>query len=159
MRLRKRHIFGILAATGIAAGAGTYAYHQSAWAHGGGWRHGGHGHGFARLCGEEGEAHLNKVVRAVEGFVKFTPEQTAAWNDLVSTVRTVRADLDKVCVEMDADKTPPNMPAKLDRAERMMELGLDGMRRVRPALEALYAKLSDEQKKIVDEFGPHRRRH
>jgi hypothetical protein len=158
MRLRKRHLFGILAATAIAAG-GAYAYQQSAWAHGAGWRHGGHGPGFARLCGEEGEERLNKLVRAVEGFVKFTPEQTAAWNDLVATVRTVRTDFDKVCTEIEAEKSPPNMPAKLDRAERMMELGLEGMRRVRPAVEALYAKLSDEQKKIVDDFGPHRRHH
>jgi len=40
----------------------------------------------------------------------------------------------------------------------MMELGLEAMRRVRPAIEALYAKLSDEQKKIVDDFGPGRHR-
>jgi hypothetical protein len=32
------------------------------------------------------------------------------------------------------------------------------MRRVRPSVEALYAKLSDEQKKIVDDFGKHHRR-
>jgi periplasmic protein CpxP/Spy len=158
MRLRKKHVFGLLAATGIAAGAGAYAYHQSASAHGFGWRHGGHGPGISRLCGEDGEERLDHLVRAVEGFIKFTPEQNAAWVELVATLRTVRADFDKVCGEMDATSAPRGVPAKLDRAERMMEFGLDGMRRVRPAVEALYAKLSDAQKKIVDDFGGHGRR-
>jgi hypothetical protein len=157
MRLRKRHIVGIIAATGLAAGAGAYAYQNPTQAHG--WHRGGHGPGFSRLCGEEGEEHLNKMVRAVEGFVKFTPEQTTAWNDLVATLRATRADFDKTCGEILAEPATLTAPAKLDRAERMMELGLEAMRRVRPAVEALYAKLSDEQKKIVDDFGPrHRRR-
>jgi hypothetical protein len=156
MRLRKRHIAGIIAATGLAAGAGAYAYHNSTHAHG--WHRGGHGPGFARLCGEEGEERLNKLVRAVEGFVKFTPEQTAAWNDVVATLRATRADLEKTCGELLAETGTLTAPAKLDRAERMMELGLEAMRRLRPAVEALYATLSDEQKKIVDDFGPGRHR-
>ena len=158
MRLRRKHIFGILAATGVAAGAGAFAYHQNAHAHGFGWRHGGHGPGFARLCGEDGEERLDKMVRAAEGFVKFTPEQNTAWANLVAALRTVRSDFDKACVELDLANGPGNVPAKLDRAERMMEFALEGMRRIRPSVEALYAKLSDEQKKIVDDFGPHGRR-
>jgi protein CpxP len=79
--------------------------------------------------------------------LRITPAQQPEFNALAAAMR-------------DMPSTPPpagNMSAvqSVQTQIQMMQQALAGMQRMLPALEALYAKLSPQQRRIADqEFGP-----
>jgi hypothetical protein len=119
----------------------------------GGWHRGGgrtHGRGFAAICSDRRNQGIEHGIAFVEGFVNFTAEQTAAWNELGEAVRAGSAAVGEKCKELEAAGMPKSAPERLARFEAMATTGLTILKRIRPAFDRFYATLSDKQKKALD---------
>ncbi len=125
----------------------------------GGWHHGrGHGRGMAMICSERRDQRIEHGLAFVEGFVNFTPEQTAAWSELTDAVRAGSASIGEKCEELEKAGIPESAPDRLRQFESLATTGLGILQRIRPAFERFYASLSDKQKKAVDDLISHRGR-
>lgn len=121
--------------------------------HYGGWR--GHrgprgARGMAALCSDRRDRGVENGLAFVEGFVNFTPEQTAAWKELSAAVRAGSATIGEKCKEMEKAGMPETAPAKLARFDEMATTGLAILKRIRPTFDRFYATLSEKQKKALD---------
>jgi len=135
--------------------AGVVARQASFAGHG----HGrGHGRAMAMICTERRDRHIEDGLAFVEGFVNFTPEQTAAWTELTRTIRAGSATIGEKCDELEKTDTPVSAPDRLARFEGMATTGLAILRRIRPAFERFHATLSDKQRKALDDLISHRGR-
>ena len=123
----------------------------------GGWHgHGsGRGHGFAAVCSDRRERGIEHGLAFVEGFVNFTPEQTAAWNELGAAVRAGSAAIGEKCKELEQAGEPRTAPERLARFEALATTGVDALKRIRPAFDRFYATLSDKQKQALDGLMSH----
>ncbi len=145
---------------GMGAASGIVAE----MAHFRGQGHGGHmgrrgGHGMGMICGEYRDERLDRMINFVESFVDLDAGQQDAWTRLTDTLRAQSATIGETCEEIEAAGVPDTAPEKLARMETMMAAGLSAMRDVRPAFEAFYQTLNEEQQKALDELTEHRRRH
>jgi hypothetical protein len=96
--------------------------------------------------------------------LKITEAQTAAWNQLAEAIRAAaknhNARMQAILSRQEKLKT---LPERLDAHEQLMSARLDETRQIKGSLNALYAVLSDEQKKEADDIvlpmagmgGPH----
>jgi hypothetical protein len=141
-------------APGYAAGVIARQVHFGGEA---GWRHE-RPHGLAMICSDRREHRLEAGLAFVEGFVNFTPEQTAAWTELADAVRGGSASIGEACAELDLADTSASAPERLARFETLAATGVDILRRVRPAFDRFYATLSDTQKQAIDDLIAHRGR-
>jgi hypothetical protein len=87
------------------------------------------------------------------------PDQMSAWDAFQKAADEASAKEKARCASMPTEmKEPPTLIQRLDRQETMMKARLESMQLVKPALTALYDKLSPEQKAVLDRpmMGPHR---
>jgi hypothetical protein len=117
----------------------------------GGWGEGGQGHGMMQRQPKMG-AMVDGRLAYLRGELDITDAQAAAWEGYASAVKA-RVELMK-----DMHESMFETMQKGTAAERMdarivgMEAMLESMKAIKPATEALYAVLSDEQKKVADEL-------
>ncbi|NYZ13326.1 Spy/CpxP family protein refolding chaperone [Azospirillum sp. RWY-5-1] len=147
-------------AVGIAV-AIPVAAQQFGPGQGRGGMHGAHwggGPGMGRMC-EEGEARAAGMLAYAEKRLNITDAQRAAWTKLADQVRTSAAEMQKTCLANRPQPPQPGqgpqqttLPDRLGHMETMMTAGLESIKRVKPALDDLYAQLTPEQKKLADEF-------
>lgn len=152
---------GIAVAIPVAAqqfgpGQGRGGMHAAHW---------GGGPGMERMC-DEGEARAAGMLAYAEKRLNITDAQRAAWTKLADQVRTSAAEMQKTCTanrpqppQPGQPPQPATLPDRLGHMETMLSARLDSIKRVKPALDDLYAQLSPEQKKLADEFvnrGMHR---
>jgi hypothetical protein len=96
------------------------------------------------LCRTQ-DSMVPRMAARLETTVKPTDAQKADFEALKAAMTKAEATLKAACptqAEL-ADRTPP---ARLALAEKRMAAGLDAIRTVRPAFDALYAKLDDKQR-------------
>ena len=123
-----------------------------------GYRHGGHRGGMAkRLCSDARDEHIEAGIAFAETFMAFTPEQRAAWDRLTAAVRAGSEKVGEACTETEALRAEKTMPAKLALAEAATKTAAAVLGDVRPAFDAWYATLSDEQRQALDDLM--KRRH
>ena len=123
-----------------------------------GWGHGGHRGGMAkRLCSDARGEHVEAAITFAETFMAFTPEQRAAWDRLTGAVRAGNDKVGATCAETEALRAEKTMPAKLALAEAATKTAAAVLGDVRPAFDAWYATLSDEQRKALDDLMKRRR--
>lgn len=123
-----------------------------------GYRHGGHRGGMAkRLCSDARGEHVEAAITFAETFMAFTPEQRAAWDRLTGAVRAGSEKVGETCAETEALRAEKTMPAKLALAEAATKTAAAVLGDVRPAFDAWYATLSDEQRQALDDLLKHRR--
>lgn len=123
-----------------------------------GYRHGGHRGGMAkRLCSDARGEHVEAAITFAETFMAFTPEQRAAWDRLAGAVRAGSDKVGETCAETEALRAEKTMPAKLALAEAATKTAAAVLGDVRPAFDAWYAALSDEQRQALDDLLKHRR--
>jgi hypothetical protein len=140
-------LFAALAVAGIAAAAGwADAADSPRW-----WSRGERPHsGLTRWC----DAALREASLAdIRSVLALRPEQLAAWDRLVGAVQR-GAGL--ACDTKLA--SGGGAAAELAQAEAAMVRGLEAVREIRPAFDALYTLLGDEQKKTLDTLFARRRR-
>ena len=90
----------------------------------------GPGGGPARMC-ERGPAMLSGWLAYTETRLGITPEQRTAWTAFATDARAAADTLLKACPEM--TQAPPDrgdIAGHLARAERMMQIGLDAMKKI-----------------------------
>lgn len=98
--------------------------------------------GMARFCGPNSGRAAEAMLAGMERATKPTTEQQTAFNNLkVATTRA--AEIISAACPAEVSVTPPG---RLAAAEKGLTAMLEGVRLVRPAMDAFYASLSDEQK-------------
>ncbi len=145
---RKTIIAGGLA--GMVVLGGGFALAQGARMHDGrmgGGMGAGMGPGMmmgARLCGAK-ESIVPRMTSRLETSLKLTDSQKPDFEALKSALAKGEATVKAAC-PTDAERADRTPPARLAMAEKMMAAGLDAIRTVKEPFNALYAKLSDQQR-------------
>jgi hypothetical protein len=86
----------------------------------------------------------------IERAVQPTAEQAALLDELKKAAAQAAADVREACPET----VPMTPPGRLETMVRRLTATLDAVKTVRPAMEAFYASLNDEQKARFNEIGP-----
>ena len=115
---------------------------------GGGGR-GGMG-GFAGMCNPSGAGLAEWRMERIERLVKPTEAQRATLDGL-RTASTKAAEMISAACPQDF---PASAPARLEAMEKRMDTMLQAIKTVRPAFDAFYATLTDEQKASLNTAGP-----
>ncbi|MEA2929981.1 MAG: hypothetical protein QOG38_2409 [Hyphomicrobiales bacterium] len=99
-------------------------------------------HGMARFCGPQGGRFAERMIERIERATRPTPEQKPAF-DALKDASSKAAEIMKAACPAETPVTPPG---RLAAAEKRLTATLEAIRTVRPAMEAYYSSLSDEQK-------------
>ena len=152
-------ILAIAVIVAFAAAVTGYTSARAAWHGHGGWTtsHGWHGAalGPGSWCGAAERGWVEGAVTDVEGRLALTPAQQKPWQGFAEAVRGA---FDELCAGLDRASSPSTLPQAIAGAEEVLRVGLRGLGRLRPALDQLYARLSEEQRKTLDGLlagGPH----
>lgn len=143
-------------------GQGMFAQH----AHFGMGRHGGGGdkggHGFRGMCGGAHGDRIGALTGAVDAFFDFTPEQSEKWDKLTQALAAGQASMKATCGEAEEasdEGEKGGASERLARMEMMMTAGLGAIQEIRPAFEAFYKTLTEEQQRAIDGLLSMGRRH
>lgn len=133
------------------------------------------GAGMRVVCRRNGAEKIDHMLVRIKHKVVVTEAQTPAYEEFANTVRGAAAKVKESCPPKperrkrrgqaedgatDQAATPPKRPSPIERlahAETFMAAALEGIRTVRPAAEAFYATLSDEQKAKLTKRRHHKR--
>jgi hypothetical protein len=114
--------------------------------------YGGRGGGMGMLCNPGGAGLAEWRMERIEQLVQPTESQRAALNDLKAASAKAAEQISAACPR----EFPASASARMDLMEKRMETMLAAIKTVRPAFDAFYATLSDEQKAKLDRGGPRR---
>lgn len=104
-------------------------------------------------CGYGASRYMQWRTEGLADRLKLTDEQRAKFEDF-KTASSKAADAMRTACAADVGTT---MPGRMDAMEKRMEAMLAGMRAVRPALDAFYSSLTEQQKAQFDSrAGRHR---
>jgi LTXXQ motif family protein len=103
---------------------------------------------------------MTSMSRHTEGWLAFlrtelkiTEAQAGVWGDFAASIRAnVKRMSDSHASMNHQNAASPSLPERLLAQEQMMAGQLAAMRRMREAIESLYAVLSGAQKKVADEL-------
>ena len=128
-----------------------------ALAHGSGHGFGGHHRRGGDPC-ERLTSHSMRIAEVViETHLDLEAPQMATLQPLLSVVDEWRHDLAEVC---DAGQRVENVPQALGALETALDRSARAVRDLRPAYDAFYGSLTDEQRLHIDEaIEKHRQRH
>lgn len=121
---------------------------------GGEWRQGYGDQGPDRLfvfCRYSRGLVLERYVEGIEKSVRPTEKQHPKLVDLKIALEQARSSMRPACVVQSAAATPPE---RLAFAEKALEAMQYAVRTVRPAMEAFYASLDDDQMTRMNELQP-----
>jgi hypothetical protein len=92
--------------------------------------------------------HAERIERLVR---PATDEQRKALDEFRAASTKAAETMQAACPK----EAPANVPARAAFMEKRAEAMLAAIKIVRPALEAFYATLTDQQKAKLDSYGPH----
>jgi hypothetical protein len=115
------------------------------------------------MCGKrgmrKGHGMMSPSVPMMEGRLAYikadleiTDAQLPAWNAYADAVRARRAKMEEMHAEMIKAKESGDALQRMDARIESLETTLDSLKASKPAMEALYAALTDEQKKKADQL-------
>src|SRR5262249_38376976 len=97
--------------------------------------------------------HVEGRLAFLKTELKITDAQLPLWNTFAQAVRdNAKAMQDMMHGGMMGAAQSAQLPDKLGLREKMMTAHLEALRKLKAAVDPLYAALSDEQKKIADEI-------
>ena len=111
-----------------------------------GW--GGRGAGW--MCSPQGAGLAEWRMQRIEQLVKPTEAQKSALNDLRAASTKAAETIAAACPK----EFPAGATARLELMEKRMEAMLAAIKTVRPAFDAFYKTLDDEQKAKLNAGGP-----
>ena len=114
-----------------------------------GW--GGRG-GMGMLCNPRGAGLAEWRMQRIEQLVQPTEAQKTALSALRDASTKAAEQISAACPR----EFPASATARMELMEKRMETMLAALKTVRPAFDAFYATLSDEQKAKLDRGGPRR---
>ena len=116
------------------------------------------------MTGQDGMGGMAMMAGHVEGRLAFlktelkiTDAQLPLWNAVADAIRANAKSMSEIMSGgMMGGSQTATLPEKLALHEKMMTAHLEGLRRLKTAVDPLYAALSPEQKKTADELvmGP-----
>jgi hypothetical protein len=87
----------------------------------------------------------------IKAELKITEPQSAAWNELAGIIRTAAKQHNERMKAMFSGETrAKTLLERLDTQEQFMAARVEEIKQIKGSLKALYALLSDEQKKEAD---------
>jgi len=111
--------------------------------------------------------HTEAQIKLLEGELNITAAQKELWNNFTQVMRENAKDTDtrhdarqKARAERGENAKPRNAVEHMKSHMETTESHLDQMKKLIPPFEALYASMSDEQKKTTDKIfdtGKHRK--
>lgn len=114
-----------------------------------GW--GGRG-GFAGMCDPRAAGLAEWRMRRIEQLIKPTDAQRVALKDLTAASAKAAETIAAACPR----EFPASAAARMEIMEKRLEAMLTAVKTVRPAFDAFYATLNDEQRARINAGGPHR---
>ena len=112
-------------------------------------------------------AHTEAQIKLLEGDLNITAAQKELWNNFTQVMRENAKDTDarqearqKARAERGEDAKPRTAVEHMKSHMETTESHLDQMKKLIPPFEALYASMSDEQKKTTDtifDTGKHKK--
>jgi len=102
------------------------------------------------FCGEQAKGVTAWPIARIEEAVQPTSEQKALIENLKQAAADAAAQFKQSCPEA----VPMTPPGRLQAMTMRLQATHDAVKTVRPALEAFYNSLSDEQKARFNEIGP-----
>ena len=109
--------------------------------------------GFRRLCTPRSVGLYEWQVRWIERVVRPTEAQRAALNDLQSASSKALATMSTAC----KTEMPTTTKAELEMMDNRLETMSQAVKTLRPAFDAFYASLDQQQQQRLDVFGPRHR--
>ena len=100
--------------------------------------------------------HVEGRLAFLKTELKITDAQLALWNAVADAIRANAKTMGDMAGGMMVGSQTATLPDKLAAREKMLTARLEALRKLKAALDPLYAALSDEQKKTADELimGP-----
>ncbi len=86
----------------------------------------------------------------IKAELKITEAQTPAWNDLSAAIRTAAKQRNEHMRTVFREAQAKTLLERLDAQEQFMSARIEEIKQIKGSLKALYAVLSDEQKKEAD---------
>ena len=108
--------------------------------------------------------HTEAQIKQLQGELNLTETQEELWNNLVKVMRENAKDMDALAKERAESTKPMNAVEHMKFHSQITEAHLNELKRLIPPFEALYASMSDEQKKTTDtifrtgKHGKHKRK-
>lgn len=112
----------------------------------------GSGRGMGWMCSPQGAGLAEWRKQRIEQLVKPTESQRKALDDLQTASTKAAETVAAAC----PSEFPASAQARLELMEKRMEAMLTAIKTVRPAFDAFYATLTDEQKARLNSAGPRR---
>lgn len=112
----------------------------------------GGGRGMGWMCSPQGAGLAEWRKQRIEQLLKPTEAQRKALDDLQAASTKAAEAVSAACPR----EFPASAQARLELMEKRMEAMLTAIRTVRPAFDAFYATLTDEQKARLNSAGPRR---
>lgn len=110
------------------------------------------GMGMGMLCDPRGAGLAEWRMQRIEQLVQPTEAQKTALSALRDASAKAAEQISAACPR----EFPASATARMELMEKRMETMLAALKTVRPAFDAFYATLSDEQKAKLDRGGPRR---
>lgn len=97
--------------------------------------------------------HVEGRLAFLKTELKITDAQMPLWNSFAEAVRTNAKTMEHIMQGgMMGTSQSASVPEKVAMCEKMMSAHLEALRKLKAAVDPLYAALSDEQKKTADEI-------
>ena len=109
------------------------------------------------MMGENGMAgHVEGRIAFLKAELKITDAQQPLWKAVVDVMRANATSRGGMANGMAMMESAATLPDKLAMHEKMMAAHADALRKLRAAVEPLYAAFNPDQKKTADELmiGP-----
>jgi hypothetical protein len=95
--------------------------------------------------------HTEAQIKQLQGALNITEAQKELWNNLTQAMRENAKDMDAFFTKARAENTQTrNAVEQMKFHSQITEAQLDQLKKFIPPFEALYAGMSDEQKKSTD---------
>lgn len=89
-------------------------------------------------------------IKQLHAELKITPDQETEWNAVAEAMRDNAHEMDSLGQQRTKSASTMNAVENLKSYEAMVDAHADGLKKLVPAIQALYDKMSDDQKKNAD---------
>jgi len=98
--------------------------------------------------------HTEARIKQLQTSLKITDAQQVPWNNLTQVMRENAKAMDALTKDKAEEAKSTNAVERMKFHSKISEARLEQLKKMIPPFEALYASLSDEQKKTTDSLFP-----
>ena len=96
--------------------------------------------------------HVEGRIAFLKAELKITDGQLPLWNTVADAMRGNANSMTQMCNSMMVMNENASLPDKLAAREKVLSTRIDAVRKLKSAVDPLYAALSDDQKKTADQI-------